>query len=112
MLGGQAENLPHAPRTDTDEDLVEIAAVRAEEIRARFAGDGLGEHGFAGAGRPYEENALRQFAAETAVLSRVAQEINHFADFGLGFFDAGDVAEPDGGALLKRDCAVPCLDCA
>ncbi len=96
----QAKEFADAFGPDADVDFVEIAAVHAEEIGVRFAGDGLGEHGFTGAGRANQDTPLGSFPPSCAYFFGVAQEVDDFLDFALGFFDAGDVLEADAGGAL------------
>src|SRR6476469_3442817 len=58
-------------------------------------GDGAGEQGLAGAGRPGQYFAVGDAPSETPVLLGVAQEVDHLAQLGLGLLDAGHIGEGD-----------------
>ena len=55
---GLLEEVTDAAGADTDKHLHEVGAGDAEKADARFAGDGSGEQGLAGAGRTHEEDSL------------------------------------------------------
>ena len=63
------------------------------EARARLVGDRLREQRLAGAGRPVEEEALRDARAEPREPLRVAEEVDDLLELGLRVLDAGDVRE-------------------
>src|SRR5882672_7126309 len=67
-----AEKLSDPFCANTNKHFSEIASVHAEELCVGFARDRLGQHGFAGSRRADEEDSLRQAAAETLILFRVA----------------------------------------
>src|SRR5262245_40098135 len=101
VLGRLAEQLPDAFCANAYENFCEIAAVRTEEARPCFASDRLREHCFARPGWSNQQHALRQAAPQTMVFARLTQEINNLADFFLGLFNAGNVAESHRRALLN-----------
>ena len=73
------EQVAHARRADADEHLHELGAAEAEERHLRFAGDGARQQRLAGAGRPDEQHALRNAAADARVLLRRLQELDDLA---------------------------------
>jgi len=81
----------HARGAHADEHLDEIRPRNREERHVRFAGDGLGEQGFAGAGRADEQHALRDLAAELLELLRILEEVDDLAELFLGLVHARDV---------------------
>ena len=91
---GLAEEIAHARRADADEHLDELGAAQAEERHLGLAGDGAREQRLAGAGRPDEQHALGNAAADARVLLRGLQELDDLAQLLLGLVHAGDVAEP------------------
>ena len=58
VLLGLLEEVADAAGADADEHLDEVRAGDREERHAGLAGDGAGEQGLAGAGRPVEQHAL------------------------------------------------------
>ena len=97
---GLLEHVAHAGRADADEHLHEVAAREAEERHAGLAGDRLGEQGLAGAGRPHEQHALRDVAAEHLVFFRAAQKFDDLAQLLHRLVDSGHVVERDAEILL------------
>ena len=91
-----AEQVAHARGADADDRLDELRGRHREERRARLAGDGPREQRLAGSGRPAQEDAARDPAAEPAVLLRVAQEVDDLGQLLLRLVDAGDVGERHG----------------
>ena len=89
------EHVAHAAGADADEHLDEVRAADGKERHVRFAGDGAGEQGLAGAGRADQQHAFGNAAAEFLKLLRVAQELDQFLHFVLRFLDAGDVLKGD-----------------
>ena len=62
-------------------------------------------------GRPDQQHALRDAAAERREAARLAQEVDDLLDLVLGLVDAGDVLEGDDVAAALGDaCAVPDID--
>ena len=94
------EHVAHARRADADEHLDEVGAGDGEERHVGLAGDGAGEQRLAGAGRPDQEHAARDAAAEALELLRVAQELDDLLQVFLGLVDAGDVLEGDAAMRL------------
>ncbi len=60
----------------------------------------LGEQGLPGPGRPDEEHALRDLAAESAVSLGILQKIDDLHQLGPSLVDARDVVEGDPGLVL------------
>ena len=82
------EHVAHAAGADADEHFDEVRTADGEERHVRFAGDGAGEQGLAGAGRADHEHAFGNAAAELLEFLRVAQELDQLLHFLLGFLDA------------------------
>src|SRR5204862_3817287 len=89
----------HPRGADPDDRLDELAGRGAEERHARLAGDRASEQRLAGAGRPREQDAARDAAAEARVAVGIAQEVDDLVQLALGLLDARDVVE--GRALLR-----------
>gem|GEM_PF-6931711 len=96
-LAGFLEERADARGADADIHFDEVGAAEAVEFGFRFAGDGLGEHGFAGARRTDEENALRHAAAGFAEAGGIAEKFDDLVDLVLGFVAAGDGGKFHGG---------------
>ena len=90
---GLLEEIAHARGADADEHLDELRSAEAEEGHAGLAGHGPGQQRLAGAGRPDEQHALGNAAAEVRELLRVLQELDDLAQLVLRFVDAGDIGE-------------------
>ena len=95
-LLGLLEHVAHARRADADEHFDEVGTGNREERHLGLAGDGLGQQGLAGTGRADHQHAARNAAAELLELGGIAQEVDQFGDFFLGFLAAGDIGEGDG----------------
>ena len=89
------EEVADARRADADEHLDEVGAGDREERHARLAGDRAREQRLAGAGRPVEQNALRDARAERLELLRVLEELLDLLQLLDSLVDAGDVLEAD-----------------
>src|SRR5690606_13535007 len=74
ILLGLVKHIAHAACADANEHLDEIGTGNREERHIRFAGDGPGKQGLAGAGRADQQHAARNLAAEALELLRIAQE--------------------------------------
>ena len=85
--------IPNAAGTDSDEHLDEIGAGDGEERNASLAGDRPGEQRLAGPGRPDQQRALGDLAAEALELGRVLEEVDDLGQILLGLVDAGDILE-------------------
>ena len=96
------EHVAHPARADADEHLDKIGAGDREERHIRLAGDRAGEQGLAGAGRPDQQHALRDLAAEPLKFLRVLQVLDDLLELLLGFVDAGDVLEGDAADLFGQ----------
>ena len=89
------EEVAHAACADADEHLDEVGARDREERHARLAGDRAREQRLAGAGRPVEQDALRDPRAERLELLRVLEELLDLLQLLDRLLDAGDVLEAD-----------------
>ena len=102
VLLGLLEEVADAAGADADEHLDEVRAGDREERDARLAGDGAGEQGLAGAGRPVEQHALGNPRAERLELLRVLEELLDLVQLLDGLVGAGDVAEGDLGRVDRH----------
>src|SRR5205085_5234767 len=99
------EQIAHARRTHADDRLDELRGSHREEWNVRLAGNGTRKQRLAGTGRPREQDAVRDAAAELAVLVGMTQEIDDLRQLGLRLVDAGDIRERDaiaGGLVPPR----------
>ena len=87
------EHVAHARGADADEHLLEVAARDGEERDPSLAGDRAREERLARAGRPDEEDALRDAAAELLEGGRFLQESDDLLHLLLRLVDARDVRE-------------------
>ena len=90
------------PGADADVLLDELGAGDREERHAGLGGDGLGQHGLAGAGRAVEHHAADGRGAEPDEAARVAQELDGLGELQLRLVRAGDVGERDARAFSRR----------
>ena len=95
VLLGLLEEVAHAGGADADEHLDEVRARDREERHARLTRDRAGQQRLAGAGRPVEQDALRDPRAERLELLRVLEELLDLVQLLDGLVDARDVAERD-----------------
>ena len=96
------EHVAHAACADTDKHLDEVGTGNGEEGHIGFTGYGTRQQGLTGARRTDQEAALGDLAAQSLELLRVAQELDQFLQFDLGFLDAGDILECDAARLLGQ----------
>ena len=96
------EHVAHPARADADEHLDKIGAGDREERHVRLAGDSAGQQGFAGAGRPDQQHAFRDLAAESLKFLGILQVFDNFLELLLGFVDAGNVLERDAADLFGQ----------
>ena len=89
------EQVAHARGADADEHLDEVGARDREERHAGLARDCSREQRLTGAGRPVEENALRDPRAERLELLRVLEELLDLLQLLDGLVHAGHVLEAD-----------------
>ena len=85
------EQVADAACAHADEHLDEVRTRDAEERHVGFAGDRARQQGLAGSGRPDQQHALRNAAAQLLELLRLAQELDDLLQLFLGFIHAGDV---------------------
>src|SRR5882724_713716 len=104
------EEIAHARRADADEHLDEFGAGDGKERHPGFARHRARQQGLAGSGRSDEQHALRHARAEASIFLRVLQELDHFLQLGLGFVNAGDVAESHAGLVLDVDLGATFAD--
>ena len=98
MFAGLPENLSHSLRANPDKHFVEIAAVRAKEMRLSLAGNRSGQHGLSRPWRPHQQNAFREIASQSPVFLRIPQKIHNLSHFRFGFFNSGHILEARAGA--------------
>ena len=92
---GLREQIAHARGADADDHLDELRRGHLEERHAGLAGHRPREQRLAGAGRPLQQHAARDPAAELQVLVRVLEEVDDLGQLLLGLVDPGDVVEGD-----------------
>ena len=102
VLLGLLEHVAHARRADADEHLDEVGARNGEERHVGLARDRAREQRLAGAGRPDQQHAARNAAAEPLELAGIAQELDDLLEILLGLVDAGDVLEGDAAVRLGQ----------
>ena len=102
MLLGLLEHVAHARGADTDKHFDEVGTGNREERHFRLAGDGLRQQGLAGTRRADHQNAARNTSAEFLEAGWIAQELDQFTDFFLGFVATRDVGEGDQIAVLVK----------
>ena len=100
---GLLEEIAHAAGADADEHFDEIGTADAEERAVGFAGDGLGEQGFAGAGFADQQDAAGDSTAQALEFLGVLEELDDFHHLFLGLFDSGHIVEGDVGVILGGD---------
>ena len=93
---GILEHVAHACGTDADKHLDEIGAGNAEERDLGFTGDRPCQQGLAGARVANHQHALGNMAAKFLELGGIAQVIDQFLHFFLGFVATGDISEGHG----------------
>ena len=114
---GRLEQLVHGLRAFAHVLLKKLAALSREKRHAGFPGHGLGQHGFAGARRAVQQQALGIAQAGGAVFAGVAQVIGEEPKFffGIGRADhvrkahirAGNIAEQLLGVLRLHRALAP-----
>src|SRR4051794_18548049 len=103
VLAGLVEQAADSGGAEAGEHLDERRRRLREELRVGLVGDGLGQQRLAGAGRPVQQDALRDGRAEALELLRVAQELDDLAQLVLGLVDAGDLLPADLAVRLWLD---------
>ncbi len=87
------EEVADAARADADEHFDEVGAGDREEGDSRFAGDRAREQRLARAGRPEQQHAARDLAAELLEFRRLLQELDDLHQFHLRLIGSGDIEE-------------------
>ncbi len=82
---GLLEHVTYPGGTDTDEHLHEIGTRNSEERHLGLTRNGLGQQGFTGTGRAYQQYAGRDLATQFLEFARVAQIIDQLLHLFLGF---------------------------
>ena len=116
VLARLGEELADAGGAEAREHLDERGRALRVEARAGLVGDGLREQRLAGAGRPVEQDALRDARAELLEALRVAEELDDLVQLGLRLLEAGDVlpahgattSSPRSSAASRAASAAPC----
>ena len=103
VLARLVEELADAGGAEAGEHLDEGGGALRVEGRARGVGDSLGEQRLAGAGRPVEEDALRDARAEDGEALRVLEEVDDLLELGGGLVDARDVVPAHGRLRVRLD---------
>src|SRR5262249_40121546 len=91
MTPGVLEQLTDALGAHTGVDLDEFRSAGEQERHLGFARDGTREKRFAGARLSDEKHALGNAATDLGEALRLAQELDNFPHFLLGFVHTGDV---------------------
>ena len=99
---GLVEQVADAGGADADEHLYELAAAYGEEGNAGLSGNRPAEQGLARARRPDQQHAPRDPGPEGGELLREAEELHHFLQVLLGFFNPGHVQESHGGLVANE----------
>jgi hypothetical protein len=94
------EQVSHARRAHADDRLDELRGGYRVERHVGLARDGPRQQRLPRPGRTGQQDAVRDAAAEPAVLLRVAQEVDHLRQLSLRLFDPGDVGESH--AIARR----------
>ena len=92
-LLGLFKQIAHSARADADVELHKVGAGDGQKLHARFARDGLGKQGLAGARRADEQHALRDARAHGGIGLGVLEEIDDLGQLLLLLVAAGDVVE-------------------
>ena len=100
------EHVAHAARADADEHLDEVRARNREEGNVGLARDGARQQRLTRPGRPHEQHAARNTAAEPLELLRVAQELDDLLQVLLGLVDAGDILEGHTAMRLGQELSL------
>ena len=104
------EQVAHPRGTNADEQLDELRTGDGEERHPGLTGHRARQQGLAGAGRPDQQHALGQPAAEPAVGLGIAQEVDDFLQLVLGLVHPGDVGEADLDVGLHVDLGLALAD--
>ena len=99
------EQLADARGADAGVHLDEVGAAREQERHARLAGDRARQQRLAGAGRPDQQHAFRDAAADRREPLRLAQEVDDLPHFVLRLVHAGDVGEGHDRGVARRQAA-------
>ena len=97
---GFLEHVTDPGGAHADEHFDKVGTRNGEERYLSFACYGAGQQSLAGAGRPHHQGAARNHAAQFLKLAGIAQEVDHFLDFFLGFVAASHVIECDLDLIL------------
>ena len=92
---GIVKQIADARSTHTDKHLNEIGTRKAEERHIGLTRYALGQQGLTRSRRANKQHALGNLAAQFGVFLRILQEINHFHNLHLGFFQARHILESD-----------------
>src|SRR5215469_968699 len=96
------EKVPHPRRADPDEHFDEVGTRNREERNAGLARNGARQQGFAGSGGSDQKNPLGNSAAQASEALGVAQKLNYFLEFILGFVDARNVGKGNLVSILGK----------
>ena len=92
-LLGLLKQIAHAACAHTHEHFHKVGAGDGEEGHVGLAGHGLGQQGFARAGRAHQQNALGNAGAQLGVMLGVAQEIDHLLQLFLFLLGTRHIGE-------------------
>src|SRR4029450_4957182 len=89
------KHVTHTRGAHADEHLHEIRTADGKERHVSFTRDGACQQGLASAGRPDHQHALGNTATEFLKFFWIAQELDQFLHFVLGFLHARHVPKRD-----------------
>lgn len=88
VLARGGKEVTNAPRAEADKHFLELRRRLVVKLAASFAGDSAREQRLACARRARQQHAARHLSAQTAVLLRIAQEVDDVLELGFGFVRA------------------------
>ena len=103
LLHRLLKEIAHARGAQTHEHLHELRTADAEEKYARLSRHGLRHERLPAAGRPHQQDAARNLAAQAQVAVRIFQVIHHLGELRLGFVHARHVCEAHPHFLFRKN---------
>ena len=96
------EHVADAGRTNAHEHLDEIRTGNGEERHISFTGNSAGQQGLTRTGRPHQQHAFGDLAAQALEFLRVLEELDDFFQFLLGLVNARHVFKGDAAGLFRQ----------
>src|SRR5581483_7881297 len=96
------EQIPDPGRADANEHLDELRAADGQKRHGRLSSDRLRQKSLACARRTDNQYTLGYLSTELAVALRIAQKVDNFFQFQLGFVNTGYIREAHPGLLLHE----------